>query len=357
MNLALPALQPRLSVPSAPMTDSHPLRPASSPGGPAATQSLRVVPAAAFVVTLGAARGDGLGIADDLVLDDIYQLSPEAPHLDLVAAIAPDGRIAIADGSPTGQPGHRLHLDCCLTLAEPDGHLIEMLVLVEVEDDAVSEIYGLPLAPLLPKRDYRLVGIDRHAATRRLAQAASASFARGTRITMASGEQVPVEALRVGDRVLTRDDGAQPIRWIGCRTLRATGAFAPVVIRKGVLHNAHDLVLAPDHRIFVWQRQDRLGTGRAEVLVKVRHLVNGDTVYVREGGYVDYFQIVFDEHQIIFAEGIAAESVIVDPRTRAALPENTPPHAPRRHLRYEVTESLLPRAEAVELLRRASAAR
>jgi hypothetical protein len=335
------------------MPDPSPPRPAPA----AATETLSVVPSAGFVVTLGAARGDGLGIADDLVLDDIYQLSPEAPRLPLAAMVAPDGRMAVAAGSATGRAGNALHLDCCLTLAEPDGHLIEMLVLVEVEGGAVAEIYGLPLGPLEPKRDYRLVGLDRHAATARLAQAASASFARGTRITMASGAQVPVEALRAGDRVLTRDDGAQPIRWIGHRTVRATGAFAPVVIRQGALNNAHDLVLAPDHRIFVWQRQDRLGAGRAEVLVKVRHLVNGDTVQIREGGHVDYFQLVFDDHQIVYAEGIAAESVVVDPRTRAALPAGAVPHAPRPHLLYEVAETLLPGAEAVELLRRASGAR
>ncbi len=330
---------------------------AARPAFAAATETLPVIPSGGFVVTLGAARGDALGIADDLVLDDLYQLLPEAPRQALCAAVEPDGRMAVAAGSAAGRPGNALHLDACLTFAAPGGRLFEMLVLVEVEGGAVAEVWGLPLAPVEAKTDYRLVGVDRHAATARLAQAASASFARGTRITMASGEQVPVEALRLGDRVLTRDDGAQPIRWIGSRTVRATGAFAPVVIRRGALHNAEDLVLAPDHRIFVYQRQDRLGAGRAEVLVKVRHLVNGDSVVVREGGFVDYFQLVFDDHQIVFAEGIAAESLLVDPRTRAALPAGARPHAPRPHLAYEVQESLLPGAEAVELLRRASGVR
>ena len=66
-----------------------------------------------------------------------------------------------------------------------------------------------------------------------------------TRITMATGAQVPVEDLRPGDRILTRDDGPQPLRWIGQRTTRASGLFAPVLIRAGTLNNARDLVVAP----------------------------------------------------------------------------------------------------------------
>jgi len=173
---------------------------------------------------------------------------------------------------------------------------------------------------------------------------------------MASGAQVLIEALRVGDRVLTRDDGPQAVRWIGQTTLRATGAFAPVTIRKGALHNENDLIVSPDHRLFVYQRQDHLGAGRPEVLVKVRHLINGTSVVQLDGGFVEYYQLLFDDHQIIFAEGIAAESLLIDPRTRAALPEGVAGtgHRPRRHLNYEVQESLLSGPDAVALLRRAS---
>jgi hypothetical protein len=321
-----------------------------------ARQDLRVLPADSLVVTDGAARGEALGIADDLVMDDVYQLAPPAGRSDLAVERDREGRLAVAAGSPAGTAGHAVHLDACLTLMAPDGRTLELLVLVEVEGDAIAEVWALPLGPLEPRTDYRLVGIDRHAATARLAEVACVSFVRGTRITLAGGEQRPVEELRVGDRVLTRDEGPQPVRWIGHRTLRATGAFAPVLIRKGALHNANDLLLSPDHRILVYQRRDQLGAGRAEVMVKVRHLVNGTTVVVRDGGFVEYFQLLLDDHQIIFAEGIAAESLLVDPRTRAALPEALGEHGPRPHQAYEVQESLLSRSDVVELLRRASQA-
>ena len=187
------------------------------------------------------------------------------------------------------------------------------------------------------------------------------AFTRGTRITLASGAQKPIEELQVGDKVLTRDDGPQEVRWVGQNTRRAIGDFAPVLIREGTLNNENDLIVSPDHRLFIYQRDDAIGAGRSEVLVKVRHLINGDTVVRMEGGFVDYFQLLFDSHQIIYAEGIAAESLLVDPRTRAALPEDLnhalakalPGHENRHHLDYEVSESLLS-SDAAEKLKRAS---
>jgi len=333
----------------------------SAPG--ASVQYLAVFRAGDFRVTDGVAQGDAISFADELVLDDIYQLAPDAARVRLGIAVSDAAMpFSIAPGSDTGGAGNRLVLDACITLMAPDSLTFEALVLVEVEDATVAEVYVLPLATLLPKTNYRLVGLDRAAAIARFAEVACVSFTRGTHITMASGAQMPIERLCVGDKVLTRDDGPQIIRWIGQTTLRAVGAFAPVLIVKGALHNENDLIVSPDHRLFVYQRTDRMGAGRPEVLVKVRHLINGDTVRQQDGGFVEYFQLLFDEHQIIYAEGIAAESLLIDPRTRAALPRETGAqgsrprrtHAHRQHLDYEVQESLLSAPDAVERLRRSS---
>lgn len=320
-------------------------------------QTLAVHPAEDVVVTDGVAEGDPISFADELLMDDVYQLRVDAARLPLtLSSGARPGSFVVGRGSRRGKPGNLVHLDSCLTFMAPDGATVEALVLVEVEAESVADIHLMPLAPFAERTDYRLVGIDRSRATARLAAVACVSFSRGTHITLAGGEQRRIEDLAVGDRVLTRDDGPQPIRWIGQTTLRAVGAFAPVVIAKGALHNANDLVVSPDHRIFVYQRTDRLGAGRSEVLVKVRHLIDGTSVYWRDGGFIDYFQLVFDDHQIIYAEGIAAESLLIDPRTRAALPPEAgaKPHAYRRHLGYEVTESLLSQGDAVALLKRST---
>ncbi len=323
-------------------------------------QSVLVYMADDFIVADGVAFGEPLTFADEMVLDDVYELAANARPLALALdSLGATGKFRIATGSQVGMRGSDIYLDCCITLMAVDGTTMEAIVLVEVVSGGVEAVYMLPLAQIDANTAYRLVGINRQIATTRFAEVASVSFTRGTHITMASGAQVPIEDIRVGDRVLTRDDGPQVVRWVGETTLRAVGDFAPVVIRKGALHNANDLVLSPDHRLFVYQRQDRLGAGRHEVLVKVRHLINYDTVYQRDGGFVDYFQLLFDQHQIIYAEGIAAESLLIDPRTRAALPDHLDDamrggHSHRHHLDYEVRESLLSTGDAVALLRRAS---
>lgn len=300
----------------------------------------------------GVLLGETLSYADDLVMDDVFSISAKAQvkQLDLVAL---DTGLRRAEGGR-----HPVHLDCCLTLMAPDGSTHDALVLVEEKDGLVAAIYLMALGDLVGDRRYRLVGLTRQTATRRFAEAAAGSFARGTRITMADGRMQPIETLLPGDLVLTRDAGKQPVRQITTATLRATGHFAPVVITKGTLHNDADLVLRPDHRVFVYQRNDLVGAGRAQVLVKARHLVDGITVLQRAGGFVDYVQLIFDDHHIIYAEGIAAESHLVDARTRAALPADAAGvlHRHRPHQDYEIASQLIDPQTAAALLRRASTA-
>ncbi len=326
-------------------------------------QKLPVFISGDFVCENGVAEGDAISFADELVMDDIYEMRGGSTKRQLAVCPGLDEKsFLISNSSMTGTPSNAVYIDSCLTFMAPDSSTFEAVILVEVEDGGVVEVYFMPFTLLEPKTGYRLVGIDRHTATTRLAEVACMSFARGTHITMASGAQVKVEDLKVGDRVLTRDEGPRAIRWIGTNTIRAVGDFAPVVIRKGALSNEHDLWLSPEHRIFVYQREDNLGVGRSEVLVKVRHLINGETVFQKDGGFVDYFQLLFDEHQIIYAEGIATETLFVDPRTRGVLPEelsremsgNRGAQLRPAHLDYEVQETLVSRPDAAELLRRAS---
>ncbi len=322
----------------------------------AARNTIAVFASDMFVVTDGVAEGDGIAFMDELVLDDVYQLVANTPRKALTYEKGDGTAFVIASDSEVGTPGNLLYLDCAITLMAPDSTTYEALVLVEVEGDEAAEVYLMPLANLRAEYDYRLVGADRDSAAAKFGDVACVRFARGTHITLASGAQVPIEDLKIGDRVLTRDAGPQEIRWIGETTLRAVGDYAPVVITEGALFNTRDLVLSPDHRLFIYQREDHLGAGRSEVLVKVRHLINDDTVYRQDGGFFDFFQILFDDHQIIYAEGIAAETLLVDARTRAALPAEAgaAEHLDAPHRDFEVTESLANRPDIVSLLKKAS---
>ena len=326
-------------------------------------QSIPVYRAEELIVTDGANLGEPLSFAGELVLDDVYSLSSNATIQRLSILADDKNHFTIAEDTQLGCAGAALHLDSCITLMSPDGRTSEVLILVEVDTvGMVAAIYALPLAPLQHKTDYNLVGINRDSARRKFAQVACVSFSRGTRITTVSGAQVPIEKLRVGDVVLTRDDGPQEIRWIGQSTVRAAGEFAPIRVSAGTLNNDNDLLVSPDHRLFIYQRNDRIGAGRSEVLVKARHLVDGNAVTIQDGGFVDYFQILFDSHQIIYAEGIAAETLLIDTRTSPVLPPEltdklcTPliGHTGRKHHRFEVHGRLLKRPNLAEQLRRAS---
>lgn len=327
---------------------------------PRAPQYLEVYEACHLRVVNGVNLDDAMSFADEILPDDIYRLSPRAALAGLQVEATANQPFRIAAGSTVGTPGAALWLDCCATFMSGDGATTEVLVLVETDSTGdVAQVLLLPLAPLRPRADYVLISVNRAVALARFAQLACMSFTRGTMITLATGAQKPVEALVTGDRVLTRDDGPQPIRWIGQTTTRAVGAFAPICIAARTLNNADDLLVSPDHRLFVYQRRDHLGAGRAEVLVRARHLVNGDTITRREGGFVDYFQMLFDRHQIIYAQGIAAESMLVDTRTQAAVPQDMTDRLMTGHSRsdagaLEVHGALLNRPDAAEVLRRSS---
>ncbi|MEM9636961.1 MAG: Hint domain-containing protein [Pseudomonadota bacterium] len=323
------------------------------------SQSLAVYRGRDFRVIDGANLGDGLSDMSELQPDDIYALTATARPGRVAVTMAGDGRMTIAPDTGWGCPGAALHLDCALLLMTPQGAQQEALVLVETDPQLeISATYLLPVATLSPNRTYALVSMTR-AAREVFARIGTVSFTRGTRITRADGAQTPIEALSIGDRILTRDAGPQPIRWIGQSTTRATGATAPILIKAGTLNNAQDLRVSPDHRLFVYQRTDRIGAGTTEILVTARHLVNGDTIRVQEGGFVDYFQLLFDRHHLIYAEGIAAESMLITPRTRPVIPDTA-----LRRLRarvpdpddhgHTVDRAPLDRPDAAELLRRAS---
>ncbi len=132
-------------------------------------------------------------------------------------------------------------------------------------------------------------------------------FTRGTLIHTARG-RVLVEDIEPGERIQTRDNGVQVVRWAGSRNVEATGKFAPILIREGFLDNERDLLVSPQHRMLLQGWRTELYIGESEALAAARMLVNGEGVVQREGGMVEYFHILFDRHEIILAENCWSES-------------------------------------------------
>jgi hypothetical protein len=272
---------------------------------PTLRQRCNVYPVHVFRVDVGAMLGEPLDLAQATCAGDVYVLHRTAQIRELV--LVPDGAAGVVDTeSEVGRPGDAVQIVARHAVISERGNSVEILLL-----DVGGTRCFLPLGPLVTGEDYTLLSSDPVTQSHQLADVASVSFTRGTRVTMGNGLQMPVERLVVGDRLLTRDHGPQPIRWIGRQTVRAEGQRATVVITKDALNNANDLILSPDHRLFIYQRRDVIGAGRAEVLVRARHLVNGETIFLRDAAHVEYFHILFDKHEIIYVEGIQAESLLV----------------------------------------------
>lgn len=148
-------------------------------------------------------------------------------------------------------------------------------------------------------------------------------FAAGTRLSVPGGSR-KVEGLRVGDLVLTADHGPQPVRWIGSRLVPAAGVPAPIAIAPGALGDgvpARRLVVSPQHRILVASPIVTRMTGQAQVLVPAKRLlVLPGVTRLRPRLAVRYVHVLFDRHEIVFADGAPAESLFLGPQSRAMLP-------------------------------------
>lgn len=160
-------------------------------------------------------------------------------------------------------------------------------------------------------------------------------FTPGTRIATTEGPRL-IQMLRPGDRILTKDNGAQEILWTGHR--RMTGArlhamphLRPIRFRAGALGIGRpdsDLIVSPQHRMLVKGRAAQALFNTSEVLVRAEDLTNGHSVMVDQSmREVTYIHILLERHNIVFANGIETESFhpsnaaldTVEPMQREAL--------------------------------------
>ncbi len=149
-------------------------------------------------------------------------------------------------------------------------------------------------------------------------------FTPGTRITTALGPR-PVEEIRPGDLIATLDHGLQPVRWVGRRRLAALPAcspFQPVRIAAGALGAGlprRDLLVSPQHRLLVGGPRVELLAEVPSVLVAAKRLVGRPGVTRVEVEEVTYLHLLFDRHEVICAEGVAAEALHPGARAMSSL--------------------------------------
>ena len=140
-------------------------------------------------------------------------------------------------------------------------------------------------------------------------------FTPGTWIATPQGER-RVDQLRVGDPVITRDNGIQPIRWVGTRQLspaelHAAAHLGPILIRRGALGNGlpeRDMRVSPNHRVLMVHDRAALYFEEREVLVAAKHLTGLPGVERAKAAGVTYVHMMFDHHQVILSDGSWTES-------------------------------------------------
>ncbi len=142
-------------------------------------------------------------------------------------------------------------------------------------------------------------------------------FTRGTDIMTPSGPR-PIEELCIGDLVNTRDNGPKKIKWIAAAKVakeyrRGNDNLEPIKIGKGALSPgvpSKDLKVSPQHRILLSGAMCELLFAESQILVSAKSLLNNTTIRSCGEDFKDleYWHMMFDDHEIVFANGCPSES-------------------------------------------------
>jgi len=140
-------------------------------------------------------------------------------------------------------------------------------------------------------------------------------FTPGTLIATPKGER-PVEELRAGDKVITRDNGIQEIRWVGAKemdwkALAANPHLKPILIKAGTLGDGlpeRDMMVSPNHRMLVANDRTALYFEEREVLAAAKHLINHQGIMQAQVMRTTYIHFMFDQHEVVLSDGAWTES-------------------------------------------------
>ncbi len=140
-------------------------------------------------------------------------------------------------------------------------------------------------------------------------------FTPGTVIATPMGERL-VEELQVGDRVITRDNGIQRIRWVGAKNvtsqdLQRSKHLRPIMIKAGALGNGlpeTDIMVSPNHRMLIANEKTSLYFEEPEVLAAAKHLLGTGGIYEVNVPSTTYIHFMFDRHEVVLSNGCWSES-------------------------------------------------
>jgi Hint domain len=138
-------------------------------------------------------------------------------------------------------------------------------------------------------------------------------FLKGTKIRTAEGER-KIEDLAIGDLLPTRFGGLRPVQWIGRYPFKKRDSSKPWV-KDALPVRITRSALGPDvphSDLYVTGGHSLLIDG---VLVPAELLINGTTItrdqrHVREYDELEFLHVKLESHDVIYAEGVPAETLI-----------------------------------------------
>ena len=140
-------------------------------------------------------------------------------------------------------------------------------------------------------------------------------FTPGTLIATPKGERL-VEELKVGDRIITRDNGIQEIAWVGHKQLDGTKLaraphLKPILIKAGALGHGlpeRDMLVSPNHRILVASELTQLYFEESEVLAAAKHMTGAPGIMALDVMATTYVHFMFERHEVVLSNGAWTES-------------------------------------------------
>jgi Hint domain len=154
-----------------------------------------------------------------------------------------------------------------------------------------------------------------------------ACFTRGTLITTDEGD-LPVETLAPGARVLTQGSGYQELvaalrRSVGASELARNPKLYPIRISAGALGAGlpeRDLMVSRQHRMVARSGIVKRVCGAMAVLVAAIRLTELPGVHIDDRvAQVEYFHLIFKQHEVVYAEGAPSESFLLNAETIGTL--------------------------------------
>jgi len=144
-------------------------------------------------------------------------------------------------------------------------------------------------------------------------------YSCGTWIDTPDGPRA-VETLHPSDLVNTVDHGPQPICWVRSSDHPLEGLAVedkPVLISAGALglgRPAQDLIVSPQHRIFVGGGGQLLGPFKTEAFAPAKSLTSLQGIRHMKGkSKITWIHFACDRHELVTANGCLSESLLLGP--------------------------------------------